>query len=300
MIKLCKNLFYKPKYGSEADSLILKHLFSTVTVILVCLAAISISAYAYFSYSVTSAANTIQSSSFSATVSINPHMDPSSSTDDTETYPLKPDEYTVTITTDTGITGTGYYIVNIAGTDYYTQQLGVDLNAPGQERTQISFILKINTATDVTFESHWGTSSHYSTAPIAENEAYIMNADPLQVIVVGDPVSSDKTDSDKTDSDDTASNDATEETTPEQVIHTVMPDENLAKIAQLYGTTYPRIIAYNNLENPSIIRPGDKIIIPPTDWVMPEETTATTEPVTTEPVATEPAATEPVATEPVE
>lgn len=279
MIKLCRNLFYKPKYGSTADSMVLKQLFSTVTVVLVCLAAISFSAYAYFTCSITSATNKIQASSFSATVSVNPHVDPSDRSDDTETYQLNPGKYTVTITTDTGITGTGYYTVNIAGTDYYTQQLGKDINAPEQERSKLSFSLDVKADTTITFQSCWGTASYYDSG--AENRYYIKN-DPQEVIVVNAPVNSGNTSTENspggTAPDGTIPNEIPPTTDTTEILHIVQIGDSLSSIAEQHGTTYPILAAYNSIENPSIIHPGQKIRIPPADWVIPEKTASATEP----------------------
>lgn len=278
MIKLCKNLFYEPKYGNVQDSMMLKRLFSTVTIVLVCLAAISFSAYAYFTYSITSAPNKIQTSSFSASIMIESEIENNVFTQGyIQNCSLEPGKYTVTISTDSGITGTGFYTITVGSTTYHTQQLGVDLNTLGQKRTQISFMLEVHTTTDIVFDSHWGTSSHYSAVPITENAFYIMNSDPLQVIVVGTPANS----------GNTPTEDAPNGTTPEgtspatdssEMLHVVQAGESLVLIAEKYNTTYPILAAYNNIENPRIIHPGDKLIIPPADWVIPEKTTSATEP----------------------
>ena len=107
MIKLCKKLGYKPKYCSDADSMILKHLASTVTIVLVCLAAISFSAYAFFSHSVTSGTNTIKASSFSSTVAIKKANGDLITEAKLQSYGFDLGKYIVTINTDSSTTGTG-------------------------------------------------------------------------------------------------------------------------------------------------------------------------------------------------
>ena len=272
MIRLCKNLFYKPKYGSDADSIMLKHLFSTVTVVLVCLAAISLSAYAFFSYSVTSGTNTIQSSSFSTTVTIQGSDEAVITQGDIQRYRFKvPGAYTVTITADSGTTGTGYCIVTVNDTPYYTQQLGKDLNAPGGERNEISFVLEVQTSATVNFASRWGTTSYYNSA--TKSEFYIKNADSLTV-TGGNTSENISNTPDETKPVETKPEETTTPTEPVKTVHTVTSGESLAQIAQAYNISYQRIAAYNSIENPRLIRPGQKIQIPPEDWV---ETTIPTE-----------------------
>ena len=272
MIRLCKNLFYKPKYGSDADSIMLKHLFSTVTIVLVCLAAISLSAYAFFSYSVTSGTNTIQSSSFSTTVTIQGSDEAVITQGDIQRYRFKvPGAYTVTITADSGTTGTGYCIVTVNDTPYYTQQLGKDLNAPGGERNEISFVLEVQTSATVNFASRWGTTSYYNSE--TENTLYIKNTNPLTVITINGTENISNT-PEETKPVETKPEETTTPTEPVKTVHTVTSGESLAQIAQAYNISYQRIAAYNSIENPRLIRPGQKIQIPPEDWV---ETTIPTE-----------------------
>lgn len=283
MIRLCKNLFYKPKYGSDADSIMLKRLFSTVTVVLVCLAAISFSAYAFFSYSVTSGSNTIQSSSFSTSVTIQNSNDETIAEGKLQSYLFMPDTYTVTFNTESGTTGTGFYIISVNGAKYYTQQLGKDLNAPGQERTQVSFALDVKADTTVAFEARWGTTSYYGSA--AESEFYIKNSDPMQIIVVGatDSIAEEETEEEDAKQEEES---ISEETTPEEstaptesevITYIVEPGDYLSTISAEYGMHHTRLAAYNNILPPYEIHPGEVIKIPPEDWVEPTVPTEVTE-----------------------
>lgn len=270
MIRLCKNLFYKPKYGSDADSIMLKRLFSTVTVVLVCLAAISLSAYAFFSCSVTSGSNTIQTSSFSTTVTIKASDGTIITQGKLQSHTFTPDKYSVTITRDSGANGTGFCMIHIGEKTYYTQQLGTDLNAPGQERTEISFVLDVKVATTVAFESRWGTTSYYSSA--TESEFYIKDTDSLTV--VGNNATENTSNAtEETNPEETKPEETTTPTEPAETVHTVSPGESLSQIAETYNTDFQRIADYNDIENPRVILPGQEILIPPADWVIPEETT---------------------------
>lgn len=282
MIKLCRNLFYKPKYGSDADSIMLKRLFSTVTIILVCLAAISFSAYAFFSYSVTSGANIIQASNFATSVTIK-ESDDSLTQGKIQNQTLQPGEYTVTITVDEGTTGTGYCIIRINNdVEYYTQQLGTDLNAPDGKRTEISFKLHTQISTIVEFESHWGTTSQYNSAEVSE--FYIQNTDQLQVISVNatqnvadsseettptettpEETTAEETASEETTPEETTSEETTSPTEPAETVHIVAEGESLASIAKQYDTTYQQLATYNDIETPQVIQPGDEILIPVED-----------------------------------
>lgn len=289
MLRLCKSFHYKPKYANDADSIMLKHLASTVTVVLICLAAISFSAYAYFSHSVTSSTNTIKASSFSSSVAIKKSNGDTITEGKIQSYLFEPGMYIVTINADDSTTGTGYCIIKVNGTKFYTQQLGKDLNAPGGERTEISFALDVKAATTIEFESRWGTSSFYSTTP-ADSELYIKDTEPMKVIVVeatqttGEGNEETKQDESKPEEsipEETVSEETTVPTEPEVVTHTVLSGEYLSTIADKYGMHHTRLAAYNGILPPYEIHPGDVIKIPPEDWVEPTVPAETTEPTET-------------------
>lgn len=290
MIKLCKNLRYKPKYCSDADSIMMKHLVSTVTIILVCLAALSFSAYAFFSHSVTSANNTIQTGNFSSTVTVKDANGETITEGKINSYAFAPGQYTVTINKDAATNGTGFCIIQIDGVKYYTQQLGNDLNAPNGERTEISFKLDLQATTTVSFESRWGTTSYYSSA--VESEFYIKNTDPLTVIQAAGTENASDTPAETQPSETSPSTDAEETTVPEEatvpeettspaevneVTHIVENEETLSGIAVKYGMSHTRIAAYNQIPAPYVIRVGQEIHIPPEDWVEPTVPTEVTE-----------------------
>ena len=266
MITLCRNLFYKPKYANAADSMILNRLCSTVAIIVLCLAAISLSAYAYFSYSVTSGINTIQASSFSTTITIT-GSDGAITQGNIQTHSFQPGQYTITIARDSSANGTGYCIIRAENATYYTQQLGKDLNAPEQERTEISFVLDIKSTVTISFESHWGTTAYYHSE---NTEApYIKDLDPLMVVTInGTPSISEGTQLETVPEETTP---PTESTEPTEFAHIVADGESLYTIASQYGLSYQQLAAYNQLENPRLIQPGQKIFIPPLDWEAPTE-----------------------------
>jgi hypothetical protein len=52
---------------------------------------------------------------------------------------------------------------------------------------------------------------------------------------------------------------------PTTIIHVVQKGEYLSKIAEQYGVTVADIVEANELENPSQLRVGQKLVIPPPD-----------------------------------
>ena len=49
---------------------------------------------------------------------------------------------------------------------------------------------------------------------------------------------------------------------PTPIVHVVAPGETLSSIAQIYGVTVQAIQDANNIDNPSLIRTGQRLIIP--------------------------------------
>lgn len=279
MIKLCRSFHYKPKYANDADSIMLKHLASTVTVVLICLAAISFSAYAYFSHSVTSSTNTIKASSFSSSVAIKKSNGDTITEGKIQSYLFEPGKYIVTINADNSTTGTGYCVIQVAGTKYYTQQLGKDMNAPGQKRTQINFMLDVEADTTIEIESRWGTSSFYSTEG-TNNDFYIKNSEPMQVITVAaaggiadeesqDEGKPEESIPEETVPEETVPEETTVPTEPAVITHTIASGEYLSTVADKYGMHHTRLAAYNGILPPYEVHPGDAIKIPPEGWVEP-------------------------------
>lgn len=218
MKKLFNEFFYIPKYGKVREKVMLMHVAMSVVIIVMCLAAMSLSAYAYFSYNVTSGLNTIKSANFEIIVSIQitdsdgKAVDtPKPITTNYKVYKianLKVGEwYTVTVTpTERSTAKTGFIIVTATGCNeiYHTQQLGIDENVPGGKTPEIKFQLMITDTTDVVLETHWGTSSYYPKLKDTDNEHYITYKDgqmeQVEMIVNGivNPVVDSDTEENKT------------------------------------------------------------------------------------------------------
>ncbi len=83
------------------------------------------------------------------------------------------------------------------------------------------------------------------------------------------------------------------ETRTGRTTHVVQPGENLSQIAQRYGVSAEAIVQVNGLEDPSLIRTDQTLIIPAPDEVFP---TATPRPPTATPQSVPPTAVPPAAT----
>jgi hypothetical protein len=145
---------------------------TTIVIVVMCLSAMSITAYAYFSYNITSGSNIIKAANFEADVSITiTENDSSTAVEVTKqknasyTADLKAGNiYTITLDESDGSTAkTGFCIVSAIDCPdiYHSQQIGADSAVDGEFTDKIVFQLKVTADTTVTFLSHWGTSSYY-------------------------------------------------------------------------------------------------------------------------------------------
>lgn len=183
--------FYVPKEGKVREKVMLVRLTVSVILMIVCLAAMSISAYAYFACNVSSTYNVIQSTNFEAVVSIVSIVDDTDTpvtvitTDDRihTAYLESGTTYTVTMR-PTGTATTGFCVVSADGCDkvYHTQQLGMvgDRFVP-----EVSFTLKVSHSTKVGIFAHWGTSSFYDayTNKGENDELYILDGETLELAI---------------------------------------------------------------------------------------------------------------------
>lgn len=274
MRKLFNEFFYIPKHGKIREKVMLTRLTMTITIVIMCLAALSITAYAYFSYNVTSGSNIIKAANFEANVSItitDSNNDPVSVTKDgkVQTANLDAGEYTVLLTKGASTAKTGFCIITIDDTDYYTQQIGIDV---GRNLTDgsasVVFTLKVSSTTEIEIFSHWGTSSCYGYEDTNDNSIYIKSGDVIDLTDSTD--SNDETPS--TEGQGTTENTTNTEPTTTPSTETTPPTTE--------NTTPP-------VEN-----------TPPSEQTTPPETTGTSEPTgTTEPGTS---TTEPTTTRPAE
>ena len=197
MRKLYNEFFYIPKHGKIREKVMLARVAMTITIMVICLAAMSITAYAYFSYNVTSGSSIIKAASFYTDVTVqitdadgNAVETITTNTSDHKSHSATLDAnktYTITIKHNARSTAqTGFVIITAdkCETKYHTQQLGRD--GDGNTYT-ITFKLTPGANTVVTFRSHWGTSSFYADfKEIGENdERYIIDGDDVKLIIDG-------------------------------------------------------------------------------------------------------------------
>ena len=197
MKKLYNEFFYVPKHGKVREHVMMTRLAVTVVTMLLCLFAITLTAYAYFSYNVSSGFNVIKSANFEADVSIQitdndaEVVKVNKIDNTTHTVYLEADKtYSVTIDeSENSTANTGFCIVTAEGCPlvYHTQQLGADESAEGGRTKKIEFKLQVDASTVVKFISHWGASSHYDDyREKRDNDSlYITNGDVISMKITG-------------------------------------------------------------------------------------------------------------------
>ena len=171
MRKLYREYFYIPRHEKICDKVMVTRVATAVGIVVMCLMAMSFTAYAYFSHPITSSSNIIKAANFDADVFINITTETgepipvSEESNHAKTAQLKAGNiYHIVLDESTSNTaGTGFVIVSSLACKevYHTQQLGNDESVEGGRTEKIIFDLSVTVDTTVCFVSHWGTSSHY-------------------------------------------------------------------------------------------------------------------------------------------
>ena len=264
MRKLYNEFFYIPKHGKVREKVMLARLTSTITIVIMCLAAMSITAYAYFSYNITSGSNIIKAANFETNVLIqitdknNEAVVLNRADRGTQTATLyKDNTYSVTIE-KAGSAQTGFCVITASDCEienYHTQQLGEDANA-GTSKDSITFTLTVTNTTDVKFYAHWGTSSYYGYAgyPDNNNERYILDGEEVALSIIrainNDTPSDNTEDKDETTPTDATTLPTTENKTPPA--ESTTPSEQTTP-SESTGTSEPT----TTTEPSSITEPSD-------------------------------------------
>ncbi len=195
MKKIYNEFFYIPKHGKIREKVMTTRVVMSGLLIILYLAAMSITAYAYFSHNVTSASAVIKSAYFEADVSIR------IKTSDGEPVTVdkvdvrehaaelkKGETYFVTLEKgDKSTAKTGFCVItaNDCKETYHTQQIGADATVETGVTESVTFKLTVSNDTTLNILSHWGTSSSYDKYKNnTENEdLYILDDDSVSMEV---------------------------------------------------------------------------------------------------------------------
>ena len=304
MKKWIEQLFYVPKYGKVTEKVFMRRMTMNISLIVLCMAAMAFTAYAYFSHSVTSGNNTLQAAHFDVDLAITEQGGAPVTVvrNGAHSYyaELKAGvTYDVTVKTADGSTAvTGFVLLTVDDQRYFTQQI-----ARGEGLT---FAVKPVADMTVSLLPHWGTSSYYESGDRVENSQFyisqgevvnLMSAQPedapddVPQTTVPESTAPETTQPETTTPQTTEPETTAPETTvPETTVpptldpnqYVVQPGDYLKRIADMYGITWEELQTYNNIEG-DIIHPGQILLIPPKDQEDPVQTTV---PATTEPAAT--------------
>ena len=193
MKRFCNAFFHMPKCGKVREEVMLIRVATTVFIMIACLAAMGISAYAYFSCDITSGPNIIKGANFEAGVSIQIADATSEPVEITRVGTVQSatlyagKNYSVRLE-KAGTAKTGFCVISATGCNtgkYHTQQLGKDI-ATEEEKTVITFTLTVTDTTKVSFRSHWGTSTYYAdyVSTGESNSLYIVDNATVRLEIV--------------------------------------------------------------------------------------------------------------------
>ena len=169
MRKLYNEFFHISKDGQISEKVMLVRITAMAIVMILCLLAMSVSAYAYFSYNVTSGTTYIKAATFEVDVSVfdadGAAVPVPTQTKDNLTYQVAQLKagvtYSVNISHSQNSTAnTGYVAITAddCADKYHTQQLN---KAMTRSTNAVSFVIKPSADTTIYFLTNWGTSSYY-------------------------------------------------------------------------------------------------------------------------------------------
>lgn len=228
MRKLFNDFFYIPKHGKVRDKVILSRGVVLITIVIMCLFAMSFTAYAYFSCDVISKSNIIKSATFDTDVSINDGSVTLSKTGKLQTVDLTNGIYTIKITkSENSHAKTGFCKIKIGDIQYTTSQIGVDVKRNIADDA-LSFTLIVSSDTRMEILSNWGTSSYYAYNE-EDNDLYIKNGRQIDLSNIKNDVeevlstSNEINDEPDIKNEDTSSNESTSTTSSSEIMQTSEP-----------------------------------------------------------------------------
>lgn len=163
MKTLFNEFFYVPEDGKIREKVMMARITISVVFMVMCLAAMSFTAYAYFTCSVSSNLNTIQSAYYSLEIT------DSSKAVVTGAYTcsaVENDLHTFTLTPN-GTAETGYCKIEISNgqgtkTYYYTTQIFKNTEENTGRLTELTLTIQAAKGCVITFTPQWGTSANYA------------------------------------------------------------------------------------------------------------------------------------------
>lgn len=194
MKEIYNDCFHIPKHAKIREKVMITRVVTTVMIMVMCLFAMGITAYAYFSYNVTSNLNIIRAADFETNVSINitnknnEAVEINNIDNRTQTATLyEGNEYSVIIK-KAGTAKTGFCVITASDCkikEYHTGQLGKDVNRTAEQSDSITFTIKTTDTTELCFYAHWGTSSNYGYSGYPDNntEEYILEGETVVLSV---------------------------------------------------------------------------------------------------------------------
>lgn len=185
MKELYNEFFRISKHEKISDKAMLARVVMTVSIVVLCLAGMSITAYAYFSCNVTSVTNMIQSADFEAVASIT-NQDPAggpvvvSKSGKAQIADLDAGEYTVELSKGDSSAGKGFCIITIGDKKYYSDQIGID-SEKGLTDAKVKFDLILSSPARIEVISHWGTSVHYGYGGTGRTEIFVVDGNTVDL-----------------------------------------------------------------------------------------------------------------------
>ena len=232
MRKLYNEFFGVLKEGKVSEKTMFTYVAATVVIIVVCLTAMSLTAYAYFTADVGSSTSKIMAANYDLDIEIVKIVDESTTEKvlpkETEDicYTLSEGTYVITMKqSDQTTASTGYCGMKLSsGTTIYTQQIGVDQSGNPEP---ICFTFE-NTGDplDITFVPNWGTC--------------VLNAS-------------------------TATQSASVKEGNRLITYEIKNGDFLYGIAVKHGIDLTFLATFNDIKDPNLIYPGQIICIPVTD-----------------------------------
>ena len=260
MIKQLKKFFYVPKYGKMSEKAFMRNLMLSLSGIFLCMGVMALTAYAYYSSTISSGVQRIRAASYNCEV----YVDGTALQEKQLELPKGTYSFSIIKTPDSTAT-TGFCVITVGDRVFHTQQIQEDTNA----QTPFVFTLELEKAQTVAITAVWGTSSYYPGYVLGENHKdYILHEEVVTLGGTESPGQKDIPQTEETDdkkpvppSDESISAPSIDPT-PEAMVYTVEEGDTLSAVAQKYGTTALILQEYNELEDPDLIYVGQIIQIP--------------------------------------